>query len=160
MKYTFKQFIPLISIFLVIIAVTLVVSLISPSPDQFLWMRVFMGSFFVVFGLFKVLKLKGFAKAYREYDVIAKQSTVYSYFYPFLELALGIAYFFAWQMEVVNWITLVVMLVSVLGVYLKLRKREPVMCACLGVVFKIPMTWVTLIEDLLMAAMALIMIII
>ncbi|MDP3725587.1 MAG: hypothetical protein Q8R36_00140 [bacterium] len=41
-----------------------------------------------------------------------------------------------------------------LGVFLKLRDGEVVPCACLGVVFKIPMTWVTFIEDLLMAVMA------
>ena len=33
------------------------------------------------------------------------------------------------------------------------------MCACLGVVFKIPMTYVTLTEDLLMGTMAFVMLI-
>jgi hypothetical protein len=46
------------------------------------------------------------------------------------------------------------MLVSAAGVARELWKGREIMCACLGVVFKIPMTYVTLLEDLLMAAMA------
>jgi len=50
-----------------------------------------------------------------------------------------------------------VMLIGALGVYQKLRAGEEVPCACLGTVFTIPMTWVTLGEDLLMASMALVL---
>ena len=51
------------------------------------------------------------------------------------------------------------MAISSIGVAIELSKKKEIMCACLGVVFKLPMTYVTLLEDLLMAAMALIMLI-
>jgi hypothetical protein len=51
------------------------------------------------------------------------------------------------------------MLISALGVANELRKKQTIMCACLGTVFKIPMTYVTLFEDLLMASMALYMLV-
>lgn len=51
-----------------------------------------------------------------------------------------------------------VMLIGAYGVYRKLRAHEEIPCACLGTVFKVPMTWVTLGEDLLMAGMALFLI--
>ncbi len=54
-----------------------------------------------------------------------------------------------------NAITYVLMLVSGIGVAIALAKGENLMCACLGMVFKLPMTYVTLFEDLLMAGMAL-----
>ena len=113
-----------------------------------------MGFFFLVFGSFKILKWKAFAMAYREYDVIAMRSSLYSYLYPVIEICLAIAYLFAWNLVYTNIVTIVIMLVSAYGVWLKLRKKEEIMCACLGTVFTFPMTKVTLFEDLLMAVMA------
>jgi hypothetical protein len=49
--------------------------------------------------------------------------------------------------------------IGAIGVYIKLLKKEEIPCACLGTVFKVPMIWVTLAEDLLMVAMAVIMLI-
>jgi hypothetical protein len=50
--------------------------------------------------------------------------------------------------------TLLLMLMSAVGVAVELHKGKEIVCACLGAVFNIPMTYVTLLEDLLMAAMA------
>ncbi|MFW6210285.1 MAG: MauE/DoxX family redox-associated membrane protein [Patescibacteria group bacterium] len=118
-------------------------------------MLAFMGYFFLIFGALKVIRIQGFVEAYQMYDVLAKRSKVYAYLYPFLELSFGIAYLLAWQVAIVSAVVVPVMLVGALGVYLKLREGEEIPCACLGTVFKIPMTWVTLGEDLLMAGMAL-----
>ena len=49
------------------------------------------------------------------------------------------------------------MIVSSIGVTKELAQGRKITCACLGAVFKIPMTYVTLLEDVLMAVMALIM---
>lgn len=155
----FARFLPLIIIFLVISGVTAAINFIVYEPELGQIMRTFMGSFFAVFGLFKVFKLKSFAKAYQEYDVIARRSYGYAIAYPFLELALAVAYFINFEPVITNWITLIIMLIGAWGVFLKLRLREEITCACLGTVFKLPMTWVTLVEDLLMAVMAIIMLI-
>ncbi len=56
-----------------------------------------------------------------------------------------------------NVFTLALMFVSAAGVFNELRKGKTVICACLGAVFKIPMTYETLAEDLIMAIMALAM---
>ena len=88
------------------------------------------------------------------YDVVAKQSTAYAYAYPLIELGLGVAYLSRFQPVITNSVTLVVMLISALGVFIELSQGKEIMCACLGVVFKVPMTYVTLLEDLLMASMA------
>jgi hypothetical protein len=50
------------------------------------------------------------------------------------------------------------MSINSIGVYIALQKKETLMCACLGSLFKLPMTYVTLAEDLIMGLMALIMI--
>jgi len=156
-KYTIKDFIPLIVIFGIILGLSIVGTLAS-GGDWMDGMRYFMGGFFTVFGLLKVSKLKAFAEAYQMYDIIAMRSKAYAFTYPFIELALAVLFFTNFSPLFTNWVTLAVMLVSAIGVYIKIQKKEKIMCACLGTVFKVPMTWVTLFEDLLMAAMAVVMI--
>lgn len=152
-RYTIKDFLPLISIFLIILLVSFYLFLTNDQSVE-IGMRSFMAGFFLVFGLLKILKLSAFAEAYRMYDLLAQKSIGYAYLYPFIELGLGISYATNINPLFTNWITLFLMLISALGVYLQLRKGEKILCACLGTVFKVPMTWVTLFEDLLMAAMA------
>lgn len=152
MGHSIKDFFPLLGI-LVLVGILSAIGIIFLQQSA---MLAFMGYFFFVFGTLKLLKIHGFVEAYRMYDVIAKRSKGYAYLYPFLEIGFGLAYLFVWQIEVVSAAVVVIMLIGAYGVFLKLREREEIPCACLGTVFKIPMTWVTLAEDLLMAGMALI----
>ncbi|MCA9769932.1 heavy-metal-associated domain-containing protein [Candidatus Dependentiae bacterium] len=151
--YTLTDFMPLIFIFTVIIGITVIHQLYY-GWDVTNAMRIFMAAFFLVFGGFKVINIAGFAKAYAEYDLIAAHMPQYGYIYPFLEVGLGFAYLTGWQPIIINSFALILMLVSAAGVFNELRKGKQIICACLGVVFKIPMTYVTLFEDLLMAGMA------
>ena len=153
----FKDFLPLIVIFSIIIAFTFVRLGFAERVVATEVTSDFMAGFFLVFGLFKVLNWRGFVDAYQGYDLIAKQSRAYGYLYPFLELGLGIAYLVRFAPVPVNFVTFILMSVSGVGVFQGIRKKEQIPCACLGVVFKIPMTWVTFIEDALMAVMALAM---
>lgn len=158
-KYTIKDFIPLFFIFISITGSSFL-WVYAFDEDFMRWMEIFMGLFFTVFGLFKVINIRGFVNAYQMYDIVAMRYPKYGYVYPFIEITLGVLYFMAVFPVITNMATLLVMIVSGWGVYLKLQKKEKIICACLGVVFKIPMTWVTLLEDALMAIMALITLII
>lgn len=151
MGHSIEDFYPLIGV-LSVVAVLTVGGVYFLNQDG---MLAFMGYFFLVFGSLKVIRIKGFVEAYQMYDLLAKRSRVYAYLYPFLELSFGLAYLFAWQVKIVSAVVVPVMLIGALGIYLKLRVKEEIPCACLGTVFKVPMTWVTLGEDLLMAGMAL-----
>ena len=150
----FATYKPLLLIVGFLLGVTWLVHIKVPGRHWHEWMSDFMAGFFLVFSFFKLLNLQGFAQAYRGYDVIAAKSAAYAYAYPFIELALGVAYLIRWNPSVTHWVTLAVMLVSAAGVLNALRKRQLIECACLGTVFKLPMSKVTLIEDLSMAAMA------
>ncbi|MGE3181215.1 MAG: heavy metal-associated domain-containing protein [Phycisphaerae bacterium] len=118
------------------------------------WMNSFMAGFFIVFGFFKLLDLRGFVDAYRMYDVVAKKFPVWAWLYPFVELSLGVAYFLALYPIAINIFTLIVMLIGAAGVWRALANKQRIRCACLGTVLNLPMTTVTLVEDLGMAAMA------
>lgn len=118
------------------------------------WMMNFMAGFFLVFSAFKFLDLRGFADAYAGYDLLAKRWHAYGYIYPFLELALGLAYLFRVAPDGTNIATLLLMGFSSLGVIAALANKRRIVCACLGTVLKLPMSTVTLVEDLGMAIMA------
>src|SRR6185295_5579601 len=69
----------------------------------------FMAGFFLVFSFFKLLDLRGFADAYQSYDIVARVLRPWAVVYPFVELALGVAYLVRWQLFAVNVATLVLM---------------------------------------------------
>ena len=117
-------------------------------------MRYFMAGFFLVFAFFKLLNLRAFAQAYAGYDLLAAKWQPWGLIYPFIELALGMAYLANWQLHWAAWITLLVMGFSAIGVIRAVLSKKQIQCACLGTVFKLPMSTVTIVEDLAMVAMA------
>ncbi len=122
--------------------------------NPMLAMRHFMGGFFLIFSFFKLLDLPGFARSYQQYDLLAGTWKPYGFIYPFLELLLGIYYLSPLNFSLVVWFTLALMSFSTLGVAKSLIDKRKIKCACLGTVFNLPMSTVTLIEDLAMVVMA------
>jgi hypothetical protein len=156
--YSIKNFVPLISIFIVICAFTLIKQLVY-GFDIRAAMYDYMGATFLIFGSFKIINIRAFADAYSTYDSIAKHIKLYAYIYPWIEIMLGIAYVMRYQLMLVNSITLVLMSISSIGVIQALFKKQTIACACLGMVFTLPMTYVTLLENISMGLMALWMIV-
>ena len=120
-------------------------------------MRNFMAGFFIVFAFFKLLNLKGFAMSYKMYDVVAAKWKGWGLIYPFVELSLGIAYLINVFPFYVNLITVIVLGISSIGVIKSNLDNKKIKCACLGDVFNLPMSTVTIIEDVSMVVMALVM---
>jgi copper chaperone CopZ len=114
----------------------------------------FMAGFFLVFSFFKLLDLRGFSEAYRSYDLLARAVPAWGVIYPFIELGLGIAYILRAAPLITNVVTLAIMVIGAVGVLRALLDKRAIRCACLGTALKLPMTKVTLVEDLTMAAMA------
>lgn len=158
-QYAIGNFFPLIIIIACIVILTILKSAIFQTWSFPSLMYDFMGFFFIVFGFFKVINLTNFVQAYAMYDLIAQRSSLYGFMYPFIELALGVCYLMRWFLMATNIVTVIIMLISAAGVFNELRKGKTIVCACLGTVFKIPMTYVTLAEDLLMAVMAFLMLV-
>jgi hypothetical protein len=117
-------------------------------------MQHFMAGFFLVFSFFKLLNLKGFAESYVMYDVVAKKIPIWAYLYAFVEVGLGISYLLNYNPLITNTCTFVVMSVSILGVLQSVFDNKKIQCACLGAVFNLPMSTVTIIEDALMIVMS------
>lgn len=154
-----KTYFPLFLIIGYIFLVALVANWWSAGITWGGWMQDFMAGFFLVFSGFKFLDLRGFAKAYATYDVLAQRYPVYGYVYPFLELLLGLLYVSRFNMIITNLLTIILMGFSSIGVMKALKEKRQLRCACLGTVLNLPMTNITLVEDIAMVVMALIMLI-
>jgi copper chaperone CopZ len=144
---------------LLIFAYILIASIIAGNTmgDGFMSstaMRVFMSGFFLVFSFFKLLNLQGFADSYSMYDIVAKRFRAWGYIYAFVELGLGLAFALNIAPVAVNAITFVVMTVSLVGVLQSVLNKRKIQCACLGAVFNLPMSTVTIVEDALMIVMS------
>ncbi len=122
--------------------------------DGMEWMRHFMAGFFLVFSFFKLLNVQGFASSYRMYDWIAGAWPTWGFIYPFVELALGLAYLVDFQPFATNGITFVLMTLGAGSVIQSNLSKRKIQCACLGDVFQLPMSFVTIVEDGVMALMA------
>lgn len=152
-KTWFQTYKPVLLIFFYITAVTLLIEL-KNGFNAMHWMNNFMGAFFLTFSFFKLLDVKAFAESYSSYDIIAKHWLGYGYVYAFIELVLGIAFITNFNPLLTNAITLVVMIVSIIGVLQSVLNKRKIKCACLGAVFNLPMSTITIIEDALMIAMS------
>lgn len=155
-KRTFLEtYKPLIVVALFLVLVTALVEIKAGTFAGHRAMNNFMGGFFLFFSFFKFLNLADFADAFAMYDLIGKKSRAYAFAYPFLEAALGIAFILGLTPMFTNLLTAFLMVIGNLGVLAVLRKKQTIQCACLGTIFDLPMTVVTLFENTLMLAMAL-----
>jgi cation transport ATPase len=156
-KESNRSYKPLLLIVLYLLGTTLLLEFSSGMFLMKTWMANFMAGFFLVFSFFKMLDIAAFAKAYQSYDIIAAKAKWYGYVFPFIELGLGIAYLLYSDNELTHLITAIVMFVSLIGVIKSVVQKSEIQCACLGTVFNLPMSYVTIIEDGIMLAMALLM---
>lgn len=148
---------PILLIFGYIVGVTILIEIAGGTLIWHRWMGHFMAGFFLVFSFFKLLNLKGFAESYSMYDIVAQKWKGWGYVYAFTELALGIAFLTGFSPLVTNAVTFIVMTASIVGVLQSVLNKRKIKCACLGDVFNLPMTTVTVIEDALMIGMSAIM---
>lgn len=153
-KSWFQTYKPVLLIFVFITGVTLLAQLVKNEFDAMQWMNQFMAGFFLVFSFFKLLNLKGFAESYAMYDIVARRWNGYGYIYAFMELGLGVAYLTGIFPLLVNIFTFIMMGISLIGVLQSVLNKSKIKCACLGDVFNLPMSTVTIIEDALMILMS------
>ena len=91
------------------------VSILTSKGSVHLGMNTFMVGFFLVFSFFKLSNLKGFAENYAMYNVLVIKVPAHGYVYPFIELALGIAFLTEFNPIATNWATIVVLGLSSIG---------------------------------------------
>lgn len=142
---------------LVIIGITAAASFLAGAMGQVsivAWSRWFMGVFFLTFATFKFIGYQMFTIMFAGYDIIAKRIKLYAYAYPVIELFLAILYLGNLLPSSREYLTVIVMGVGTIGVWQEVKKRSGIHCACLGNVIKLPLSTVSLVEDVAMGLMA------
>lgn len=110
----------------------------------------FMTGFFLVFSFFKLLNIRDFANSFAMYDLLAMRLPLYGKIYPFLELTLGVLCLIHFQPKTVYLADIALMGFGNLGVINSVLNKKQIKCACLGAVFNLPMSTVTIIENTVM----------
>lgn len=151
---------PLLVILLLTALAAVAKQFASPGWSGMVWMHDFMGFFLVVFSMVKLFDLRAFASGFAKYDLLAARSRFYALLYPFLELALGLAYLAQWQPRATYLATVILLGFGTLGVINTMRRGEQLNCACMGGILNVPVSSVTLAENLGMSAMALAMLLV
>lgn len=142
---------------LIILIFCSILSLVQKGVSHPETMYSFMGYFFVFLSLFKFFDLQGFVDGFSTYDLLTKKFRAYGYAYPFMEFLLGIAYLSTFDHYVVNWITFVMMTISGLGVIKSIYSGQEIKCVCLGTTLNVPLSTVSVLENLGMGGMAFMM---
>ena len=122
-------------------------------------MQNFMGLFFLSFAGLKFVNLRGFVVLFQEYDLVAHKSKIYAYLYPFLELFFGIALLMSFNMHFVIPFIVLVTLCSLIGVLKAVLNKSQLKCACMGSQINLPLTTVSLVENIVMFLMAVLILI-
>jgi hypothetical protein len=119
----------------------------------------FMAVFFITFSAFKFADIELFAHTYRTYDILAQRIRPWGYIYPFIEAFLGFWYLLSEAPNNLNVITLLVTGTAAFGVWKEVSKKHhsKFMCACLGRYIRLPLSKVSLVEDVAMFVMAAVM---
>ena len=154
-KTKLEQLKPLLLIIFYITTASLLIHYKDWSWNEF--MLDFMGLFYIVFSFFKMLDLKGFPESFKMYDPLAKRIPLYGWLYPFIETVLGLMFLMRFEVDIALVVTLIVLGTTTIGVLKTLLDKKQIRCACLGTALKLPMTEATLIENTIMMAMAILM---
>jgi copper chaperone CopZ len=145
---------PILLIFAYILGICSFIQWTKSEINPMEMMQHFMAGFFLVFSFFKLLDIRAFANSYSSYDIVARKWLGWGFVYPFVELGLGLAYLTNCCPFATNLATFLVMGVSIMGVIQSFIRKSQIQCACLGTVFQLPMSFVTIIEDGLMILMS------
>lgn len=113
-----------------------------------------MGCVFIIFGVLKIVNLDKFVSIFRKYDIISKQSIYYAYAYPFIEIVIGLSYLNKYKPYTTNIITIALMIISIISVSLSINNGDKLRCGCLGSFLHIPLSYVTISENIVMLLMS------
>ena len=147
---------PVVALFAITALMAMAVSLaVYGTPFTVRAGEWFVGFSMAVLALLKLQNVESFATMFLNYDLLAKRWVPYSYIYPFAEASAGVLMIAG----VLTWLSVPIALfigtvgaVSVLkAVYVDRRELK---CACVGGASNVPLGFVSLIENLMMIAMA------
>jgi len=149
MKTEIKSYLPIIYIyFSTFLSVFFLESFFNLSTREVI--QYFLGISVLIFAFFKIYNFKGFVKNFIEYDFISQKIKVYAYLFPFFELFFGLLFLLKIEILYLEFLCLALFSLNTFSIFNALSKKKQFACACLGGLFELPLSRVSLIENLTM----------
>ena len=131
---------------------------VSDSAGAMEWMRWFMGVFMLTFAGFKFAGYKMFVSMFPMYDLLAKRTQAYAYAYPFIEFGIAVLFLADVLPTPRSVLTVLIMGLGAIGIVKTTYiQKKRIHCACLGNIIKLPLSTVSLADDVAMLTMAIVM---
>lgn len=112
-----------------------------------------MGSILIIFGILKLYDLKKFSSIFLKYNIISQKVSIYPFIYPFIELILGVFLVIRYELRITYILIIILMIISLLSVLISIYQGKTLRCGCLGSLFHLPLSYVTISENLVMLVM-------
>ncbi len=145
---------PLLLIFAFILLTSIAYQFCLSTFNIHTFMNHIMAGFFIGLSFFKLLDLKAFIQSFSSYDPLAQKYPPYGALYPFIELCLGLMFVAGIALPFANTLTIIILSLTTVGVYKRLKSKSLFQCACLGTTFNLPLSNLTLAENGVMILMA------
>jgi hypothetical protein len=151
------SYVPVLAVFAIAAALALAISFATfGSPFTVRAAEWFIAFAMVILAMLKLQDIDRFATMFLGYDLLARRWVPYAYIYPFAEGIAGVLM----AAGALNWLSIPIALFigTVGGVsvfYTVYVERRELKCACVGGSSRVPLGAVSLIENVMMVAMAL-----
>ncbi|WP_110187161.1 MauE/DoxX family redox-associated membrane protein [Pokkaliibacter plantistimulans] len=132
-----------------------------PGPWEMLgWLHDFVGLLLLLMAMFKVFDLDNFVSNFTRFDFLGRHLRLYAYLYPALEVVLGIGLLSHYQPEIMYIATATLLSFSALGICDALIRGLDIGCPHLGRLLGVRLSLFTLLEEVAIALLALMMLVI
>lgn len=153
-----KSYRPVIALFSVAALMSLAVTALAPA-GAFMVLERFIAISMVLLGLQKLKDVEAFSTMFLNYDLLARRVVPYSYAYPYLETAAGLSMLAGVGVWLSAPVALVIGGIGAISVFQAVYiERRELACACVGGNTNVPLGPVSLLENVMMVAMAIWMI--
>lgn len=153
-----KENMKLAGVFLFLIAAATVMGTLD-GFNGIEWIRWFMGGFMIVFGSLKLMGIEVFIKVAPLYDLIAKSFRPYKYFYPLIQVFIGILYIIGIFQIFISLVSLAFGLSSLIGMLQILARRGPIKLSYLGNIIRLRFSTVAVLENTIIVVLSTVMLI-
>lgn len=110
----------------------------------------FLGFFSLTFGILKIYNFRVYVQSVLEYDFIAQKVKLYAYLFPVFEIIFGILFILQKEYLFVEYLCISLFLLNIVVIANALEKRKNFACACMGGLFDLPLSYVSILESLTM----------
>ena len=114
-----------------------------------------MGTLLILFGILKLINLEKFVDIYSKYDIITTNFKLYGYLFPFIEILIGYMLLLNYKININHINILILMIISIVSVIISKINGQKLRCGCLGSFFHVPLSYVTIFENIYMIIMIL-----